>query len=48
MPDYAPHRVIKSAAFGYLLSAMFGVGLILSATWIAQRLWLFANQRRTE
>jgi cobalt/nickel transport system permease protein len=36
LPDYAPHFV-KSAAFGYLLSAMFGVGLILGAVWIGQR-----------
>jgi cobalt/nickel transport system permease protein len=37
MPDYAP-QFAKSAAFGYLLSAMFGVGLILSVAWLAQRL----------
>jgi cobalt/nickel transport system permease protein len=37
LPEYAPHFV-KSAAFGYLLSAMFGVGLILGAAWLAQRL----------
>jgi cobalt/nickel transport system permease protein len=37
MPAYAPH-FIKSAAFGYLLSAMFGVGAILAAAWLAQRL----------
>jgi cobalt/nickel transport system permease protein len=37
VPDYAPHFV-KSAGFGYLLSAMFGVGLILSAGWVMQRL----------
>ncbi len=36
MPAYAPHFV-KSAAFGYLLSAMFGVGLILAVVWLAQR-----------
>jgi cobalt/nickel transport system permease protein len=36
LPDYAPHFV-KSAAFGYLLSAMFGVGLILGVSWLAQR-----------
>jgi cobalt/nickel transport system permease protein len=35
LPDYAP-RFIKSPAFGYLLSAMFGVGMILAAAWIAQ------------
>jgi hypothetical protein len=44
MPDYAPHFV-KSEAFGYLLSAMFGVGLILAAVWVAQRLTRFANNR---
>jgi cobalt/nickel transport system permease protein len=37
LPDYAPHFV-KSAAFGYLLSAIFGVGLILGVGWLAQRL----------
>ncbi len=36
MPEYAPHFV-KSAAFGYLLSAMFGVGLILAVAWVVQR-----------
>jgi cobalt/nickel transport system permease protein len=36
LPDYAPHFV-KSAGFGYLLSAMFGVGLILAIVWVAQR-----------
>jgi cobalt/nickel transport system permease protein len=36
MPSYAPHFV-KSAGFGYLLSAMFGVGLILAVTWVARR-----------
>jgi cobalt/nickel transport system permease protein len=40
LPDYAPHFV-KSAAFGYLLSAMFGVGLILGVMWLAQ----FASKR---
>jgi cobalt/nickel transport system permease protein len=38
LPDYAPHFV-KSAAFGYMLSAMFGVGLILAIVWLAMR-WL--------
>jgi cobalt/nickel transport system permease protein len=38
LPDYAPHFV-KSTAFGYMLSAMFGVGLILAVVWIAMR-WL--------
>jgi cobalt/nickel transport system permease protein len=41
LPDYAPHFV-KSAGFGYLLSAMFGVGLILAAAWLVQR--LYTNQ----
>jgi cobalt/nickel transport system permease protein len=36
LPDYAPHFV-KSAGFGYLLSAMFGVGLIVGVAWLAQR-----------
>lgn len=36
LPDYAPHFV-KSAGCGYLLSAMFGVGLILAIVWLAQR-----------
>jgi cobalt/nickel transport system permease protein len=43
MPDYAPHFV-KSASFGYLLSAMFGVGLILAVAWLAQRLAQRADQ----
>jgi cobalt/nickel transport system permease protein len=43
LPDYAPHFV-KSPAFGYLLSAMFGVGLILALAWIAQRATLFLSQ----
>ncbi|PSH05674.1 MAG: nickel transporter [Acidobacteria bacterium] len=44
LPDYAPHFV-KSAAFGYLLSAMFGVGMILAVTWILRRAMQYANQR---
>ena len=44
MPDYAPHFV-KSAAFGYLLSAMFGVGLILAVTWLVQRASHAAKRR---
>ena len=36
LPEYAPHFV-KSAAFGYMLSAMFGVGLILAVAWLAGR-----------
>ena len=38
LPEYAPHFV-KSAAFGYMLSAMFGVGLILAVVWVAG-LWM--------
>jgi hypothetical protein len=34
MPSYAP-GFIRSASFGYLLSAMFGVGLILALAWCA-------------
>jgi cobalt/nickel transport system permease protein len=47
MPDYAPHFV-KSAAFGYLLSAMFGVGLILAIAWAAHRLTESAKQSSTQ
>jgi len=36
MPSYAP-QFIRSTAFGYLLSAMFGVGAILGAAWLVQR-----------
>jgi cobalt/nickel transport system permease protein len=43
LPDYAPHFV-KSAGFGYLLSAMFGVGLILMVTWLVQRATQWGNQ----
>jgi cobalt/nickel transport system permease protein len=43
LPEYAPHFV-KSAAFGYLLSAMFGVGLILAVAWLAQRMAHPADQ----
>lgn len=43
LPDYAPHFV-KSAAFGYLLSAMFGVGVILALTWLAQRVTQSARE----
>jgi cobalt/nickel transport system permease protein len=34
-PGYAP-RFIKSPAFGYLLSAMFGVGLLVLASLLAR------------
>jgi len=37
MPGYAP-RFVKSAAFGYLLSAMFAVGLLMLCSWLAQRM----------
>jgi cobalt/nickel transport system permease protein len=46
IPAYAPHFV-KSAAFGYLLSAMFGVGAILSLAWLVQRV-AFRTTRRPE
>jgi cobalt/nickel transport system permease protein len=35
-PAYAP-SFVKSAAFGYLLSAMFGVGFLLAVSLLAQR-----------
>ena len=35
-PAYAP-TFVRTAAFGYLLSAMFGVGLLLSLSLLAQR-----------
>jgi len=38
MPDYAP-PFVKSAAFGYLLSAMFGVGLTGAGFLLLQKLW---------
>ena len=43
MPSYAPHFV-KSVAFGYLLSAMFGVGLILAVALLAQRILRSVHQ----
>ena len=44
MPAYAPHFV-KSAAFGYLLSAMFGVGFILAMMWLVQRTIQYARKQ---
>lgn len=38
MPAYAP-PFVKSASFGYLLSAMFGVGLMLAGSLLVQKLW---------
>lgn len=38
IPAYAP-RFIKSPSLGYLLSAMFGVGLVMTFSWAA-RSWL--------
>jgi cobalt/nickel transport system permease protein len=35
LPEYAP-RFVKSAGFGYLLSAIFGVGIILGVVWLVQ------------
>lgn len=43
MPAYVPHFV-RSAAFGYLLSAMFGVGLILAVALLAQRILRSVHQ----
>jgi len=37
LPDYAP-RFVKSAGFGYFLSALFGVGIILGVVWLVQLL----------
>ncbi|MGC2109726.1 MAG: cobalt transporter CbiM [Candidatus Korobacteraceae bacterium] len=42
-PTYAP-GFVKSRAFGYLLSAMFAVGLLLSISLVAQR-WLQRSSR---
>jgi cobalt/nickel transport system permease protein len=47
LPDYAPHFV-KSAGFGYLLSAMFGVGLIFTAAWLVQRVVQKSNQKANQ
>jgi cobalt/nickel transport system permease protein len=38
IPAYAP-PFIKSTAFGYLLSAMFAIGLLMALSWIVQSLW---------
>lgn len=45
IPDYAP-SFLRSASFGYLLSAMFGTGLILLAALTADR--VFAGRRRSD
>ena len=42
-PAYAP-TFVKSASFGYLLSAMFGVGFLLSFSLLVQR---YLERRRT-
>jgi len=42
-PAYAP-TFVKSAAFGYLLSAMFGVGFLLTLSLLVQR---YVERRRT-
>jgi cobalt/nickel transport system permease protein len=42
-PDYAP-PFLRSASFGYMLSAVFGAGLILLAALLADR--LFARRKR--
>jgi cobalt/nickel transport system permease protein len=36
IPNYAP-QFVKSPSFGYLLSAMFGVGLLMAASLLLQR-----------
>ncbi len=41
-PAYAP-AFVKSAAFGYLLSAMFGVGFLLALSLLMQR---YVKRRR--
>jgi cobalt/nickel transport system permease protein len=38
MPNYAP-PLVKSAAVGYLLSAMFGIGLMVAGSLLLQKLW---------
>jgi cobalt/nickel transport system permease protein len=42
-PDYAP-PFLRSASFGYMLSAVFGAGLILLAALLADR--IFARRKR--
>jgi cobalt/nickel transport system permease protein len=42
-PAYAP-TLVRSAAFGYLLSAMFGVGFLLALSLLVQR---YLERRRT-
>ena len=37
IPNYAP-QFVKSPSFGYLLSAMFGVGLLMASSLLARRL----------
>ncbi len=44
LPDYAP-RFVKSAGFGYFLSAIFGVGIILGVVWLAQ---IFSGRRNED
>jgi cobalt/nickel transport system permease protein len=43
IPNYAP-QFVKSPSFGYLLSAMFGVGLLMAFSLVLQR---FLQSRRT-
>jgi cobalt/nickel transport system permease protein len=38
IPNYAP-QFVKSESFGYLLSAMFGVGLLIVSSLLLQRLF---------
>jgi cobalt/nickel transport system permease protein len=43
IPNYAP-QFVKSPSFGYLLSAMFGVGLVMAFSLVVQR---YLQRRRT-
>jgi cobalt/nickel transport system permease protein len=43
IPNYAP-QFVKTPSFGYLLSAMFGVGLLMAFSLVLQR---FLRRRRT-
>ena len=43
IPDYAP-PFLRSASFGYILSAVFGAGLILLAALLADT--IFARRKR--
>ena len=47
LPDYAP-QFVKSAGFGYLLSAMFGVGLIMAGVALVSRTSIRTHDRSAE